>query len=203
MPLYFTTTGFAFSNPGSAPDVFVQYDSSTQALTLSNATTDILLGDLDSPELTTIVRKTVGDFAVLTQPLEVDSTQDINSKIRVLNTDFDAIVTTGGIQAQTVRTLSDARQKENISALPSMRKVLENFCPKTFQYKSGGEEVYAGILAQDLQNLKETEPFVVKNSSDVLTVDYTSYLICLIYGLREELYTLKKKIQEEKKLIIK
>ena len=194
MPIYFTSQGIAFSENGEQPSVFVRYDNIERALTLVDNSNQVLLGDLDSPELETIVRNTLGNFAVLTQPVE--PVQAIESKIRITNAETDSFVTEGGIEAQYIRITSDKDLKTNLKELPSFesKQVLNDFRPYLYQYRDGAN-FHAGVLAQDLQKHELTKLFVSQGIKGNLTVDFVSHLYCLVHALTEEVFELKNKVR--------
>ena len=207
MPIYFTSQGIAFSENGSEPTVFVRYDSLNRSLSLVDNTSSILLGDLDSPELETIVRNTLGNFAVLTQP--VAPVQSIESKIQITNTETDSFVTAGGIEAAYVRVVSDKNAKTDITGLDAQRSVqaLRDFSPVLFRYhrekhekheKQGKQAVHAGVIAQDLQENELTKNFVSSDQGGRLSVDFISHLYSLISGLRAEVWFLQEEIKKMK-----
>lgn len=204
MPLYFTTEGIAFAaGADKRPSVFVRYDASTKALSLEELPASVVLGDLDGPwpfnpneDLEGVVRNLVSDLAVLKEPT-VES-QSIDSRIQILNNEPNSLVTAGGIEAQFVRVLSDKRKKTDITKLPNMSSVLQQFSPCLYRYTMN-KSTHAGIFAQDLLKDNITKHFVSQTCEGNLTVDFVSYLFCLVAGLKDEVVLLNQQIKELKK----
>ena len=206
MPIYFTSEGIAFANsPGARPSVYVRYDSLTRALSLVELPDQVVLGDLDGPypndpnnpnsDLAALIRATVTDLAVLRESAVANQTVD--SKLQILNNENDSLVTAGGIEAQFIRVLSDKSRKTDFKKLPKMKNVLEQFSPWLYRYKCKST-THAGIFAQDLLKDQITQNFVSKSEEGNLTVDFVSYLFCLVAGLKEEVKTLQEEIKSLK-----
>lgn len=198
MPLYFTSQGVAFGQ-NAIPSVFVHYDYAERALLLNDSTDQAVLGDLDETGADmTRVRAMISDLAVLKEPFV--TTQTIDSKVEILSSETDSFVTAGGIQAQFVRIQSDQNLKTDIAPLDQedTKHILNDYCPFLYRYINGSS-LHAGVLAQDLLRNGKTAPFVTKNNDGALTVDFCSYMFCLIQGLRTEVRDLRSELNSLKK----
>ena len=108
---------------------------------------------------------------------------------------FRSYITANGANAATFTSSSDARLKENITALPDQ---LANICalkPSEFDYKDGsGHQI--GFIAQEME---EVYPDCVAEDGDGMLMisgwsKTEARLVKAIQELHQEIQTLKQKV---------
>lgn len=99
----------------------------------------------------------------------------------------------GTITCTDVNSTSDVRLKENIHSIKDPLDKIMKINGVGFRWKENKDEAI-GVIAQDIE---EIIPEVVKNSSDIKTVNYNGLIGVLIEAVKEQ----QHQIEELKKQI--